>query len=63
MEIILFETKEKCCGCSACYSICPQNAISMEIDEEGFLYPVIDKSLCVKCKKCLNVCPMDKENN
>ena len=31
----------KCCACSACYSICPTNAISMNIDEKvevGLLY-------------------------
>ena len=27
--------KKKCCGCSACVSICPKQCISMKIDEEG----------------------------
>ena len=25
--------KEKCSGCSACFPICPTNAITMEYDE------------------------------
>ena len=37
----------KCCACSACYSICPTNAISMNIDEKGFKRPVIDKNKCI----------------
>lgn len=32
-------------------------AISMLPDEEGFLYPVIDASLCIRCYKCEKVCP------
>ena len=40
---------EDCCGCTACYSICPVNAISMNRDCEGFLYPSIDLLKCVKC--------------
>lgn len=33
MEI--FSTKEDCCGCTACASICTKNAIKMAKDEEG----------------------------
>lgn len=55
---ILYMEKEECCGCSACYSICPVHAISMVGDEEGFLYPKIDESICVRCEMCLSVCPL-----
>ena len=48
---------EKCCGCSACYSICPVSCINMEYDNEGFLYPVINTKKCIECKSCINVCP------
>lgn len=51
------KNKNECCGCSACYSICPKNAISMVSDEEGFLYPQVNESLCVKCGLCNTVCP------
>lgn len=53
---LLFEKKEDCCGCTACYSICPNKAISMVADEEGFLYPQIDEEKCVGCLKCVKVC-------
>lgn len=53
----LYLKKEKCCGCSACYAICPKNAITMIEDEEGFLYPQINIDRCVGCKMCLKVCP------
>lgn len=55
---ILFIDKENCCGCAACYSICPQNAISMVLDEEGFEYPLINDELCINCKQCIKVCPI-----
>ncbi len=55
---VLYERKEDCCGCTACYAICPKTAIRMEADEEGFDYPVINESICVCCGICLTVCPI-----
>lgn len=55
---ILYEQKEECCGCTACFSICPRNAITMVEDEEGFDYPQIDPTLCVWCGKCVRICPI-----
>lgn len=57
---ILFEKKENCCGCSACFAICPMNAINMRADEEGFLYPEIDETKCVGCGKCVSICAFKK---
>lgn len=57
---ILFHHLEECCGCTACYSICLQSAISMVEDEEGFEYPRIKEEKCIKCYKCLSVCPIKK---
>lgn len=47
---------EDCCGCSACASICPKNAITMKPDVMGFLYPKVDKDICVECGLCEQVC-------
>lgn len=47
----------ECTGCSACYSICPKQAISMQPDREGFQHPIIDQDLCIDCDACLKVCP------
>lgn len=38
--MIQISDKTKCCGCTACASVCPKNCISMQCDGEGFLYPV-----------------------
>lgn len=57
----LYEKRENCCGCSACYSVCPVHAIQMEADAEGFLYPTVDAYVCVCCYKCLSVCAFQKD--
>ena len=52
------ESLKNCSGCHSCFSSCPKNAILMKENVEGFLYPVIDDSLCIKCGKCEKVCPV-----
>ena len=56
-------TPIECCGCSACYNICPKNAISMKENSEGFLYPFIDEEKCVDCGLCKKVCPIVNKKN
>jgi len=55
---VLYKRKEDCCGCAACYAICPKRAIKMVEDEEGFNYPVIDADNCIRCQMCVNSCPV-----
>ena len=54
--------KEECCGCGACYNRCPQNAIEMVMDEEGFLYPKVDFTKCNNCGLCQKMCPSISAN-
>lgn len=54
--MINIKQKENCCGCSACASICPQDAIIMCPDEMGFLYPQVKMDLCTDCGLCEHVC-------
>lgn len=48
-----------CSGCTACMNICSHNAITMEKNEEGFLYPVRHNDICVNCGLCENICPFE----
>lgn len=63
--MIEIKDKKKCCGCGACFNICPKNAIKMISDKEGFLYPKVDTEKCIKCGLCKKVCPIlnDNRNN
>lgn len=50
--------KQFCCGCTACVHSCPVHCISMQEDQEGFLYPTVDEARCIHCNKCREVCPI-----
>lgn len=56
--MIEIKAKEDCCGCYACYNICPKECITMESDNEGFWYPNIDNNKCINCNLCEKVCPI-----
>ena len=56
--MIKLKDKESCCGCYACYNICPKKCISMSADKEGFWYPKIDENKCINCNLCEKVCPI-----
>lgn len=56
--MIDIKDKSQCCGCEACVQRCPKQCISLVEDSEGFLYPQIDKNVCVDCGFCEKVCPV-----
>lgn len=56
--MIHIEDKHNCCGCSACQQICPKKCISFEADYEGFLYPSVNREVCIECGLCERVCPV-----
>lgn len=51
--------KTHCFGCEACVQVCGKAAITMEEDQDGFRYPLIDAAKCVDCGMCRKVCPYD----
>lgn len=54
--MIQIKDKADCCGCTACASICPKDAITMEPDTLGFKYPKVDLDKCIDCGLCEKVC-------
>ncbi len=52
----LLVERTRCTACTACASACPKGCISMEADENGFLYPVVDENACTHCGLCN--CPL-----
>ncbi len=55
--MIDFDFNEYCCGCTACKSICPVDAIEMKQNSEGFLMPNVIEDKCINCDKCEKACP------
>lgn len=54
-----------CTGCSACAMACPHDAITMDRNEDGFIYPYVNDK-CTDCSLCLKICPalsVDKYTN
>ena len=56
--MIELASHDLCTGCTSCANACPHHAITMQADGEGFLYPTIDKNLCVECGLCMKRCPI-----
>lgn len=59
----LYAEKSACCGCTACQTLCPAQAIDMRPDAEGFLYPHIDAALCAHCGQCRQACAFQRERH
>lgn len=56
--MITIADKSRCCGCAACAQRCPQQCITMQEDNQGFLYPHVNVEACVNCNMCESVCPV-----
>lgn len=50
--------KAQCCGCASCAQVCPKQCITMQADNEGFLYPQINQEQCIHCGLCEKSCPV-----
>ena len=56
MNITASNTMHTCTSCGVCAAICPTEAISMQLDEQGFYRPQVDEAQCVDCSLCTKVC-------
>lgn len=61
--MISITNKQECCGCSACTQRCPKQCISMQADNEGFMYPIVNATECIDCGLCEKVCPVINPND
>lgn len=50
--------KKDCNGCTACVNVCPVSCISMQKDDEGFLYAKANEDICINCSLCIETCPI-----
>ena len=51
-----------CTGCGVCASVCGKNAITIELDDDGFYKPFVDEEKCVECSLCKKSCYKYDEN-
>ena len=51
----------KCIGCGNCVNICNKDAVILEENEDGFIYPKIDFHKCINCGMCVKKCPIDQQ--
>lgn len=50
-----------CTGCSSCANSCPQSAITMIFNSEGYYAPSINKEKCIGCHICEKHCPIKEK--
>ena len=56
-QTILDISSDKCTGCGLCVAACAKQAISMQINEMGYLHPTLNNTKCVSCGICYDSCP------
>lgn len=62
MNVLSSSELHNCTSCGVCATVCKRNAISIQLDGEGFYRPMVDSSLCNDCGLCTSVCyKYDKE--
>lgn len=59
---LINQDKALCCGCTACSNICPVKCINMIEDQDGFIYPDVNKDKCINCELCKKVCPFNNSD-
>lgn len=55
-------SRGKCIGCGICMTKCPHHAITMEEDQDEFIYPKINLKKCIHCDICRIGCPINKKS-
>ena len=52
---------DNCINCGICKVVCPQDAISLQLNKYNEKIPVIDRTKCNNCGQCSEYCPHTKE--
>lgn len=56
MNILSCSTVNECTSCQMCAAICSHDAITINLNLDGFYRPNIDENKCVDCGLCTKVC-------
>lgn len=56
MNISSTNNLRPCTSCQVCGALCPVDAISIQMNREGFYRPIVDESKCIACGQCVKIC-------
>ena len=54
LEKDIVRNEEKCTQCGACVTICPTNALAIDLETREVSF---DSDRCIACELCVPVCP------
>lgn len=57
-EYLQNHSDDFCTGCSACVSICPVGALTLQQDRVGYYISSFNPSKCINCNQCETICPI-----
>lgn len=53
----------RCQQCGVCESVCPKDAISTNLLDDGTHDIIVDSILCIRCQKCVKCCPANRKTD
>lgn len=59
----IFYDYRKCQQCGICEAVCPKQAISYAMLDDGTHKVIVDNEKCISCKRCIQCCPANKVGN
>lgn len=56
MHILNSSAQRNCTSCQVCAAVCPKEAITIDLNPDGFYRPLVNESKCIDCGLCTTVC-------
>lgn len=60
VQNIIYYNYSQCQQCGICEAVCPKQAISFEMLNDGTHRVIVDNEKCIRCKWCVKCCPSNK---
>lgn len=52
MHILNSSAQRNCTSCQVCAAVCPKEAITIDLNPDGFYRPLVNESKCIDCGLC-----------